>query len=267
MSESIAQERHRWYLERFLERIDFPATTAEAPPAAPPGRFRLDAPEGRRIDVRVVELLRPPEEGAIRKSVRAFREAVVEAAEEEWSTDPGRPAVEVWVEFSGHEQTTAARDREEVARGICRQVEAGLPEVGGFARLVAGRGRDDVPFPPATPALTVARLPTYSGSRWRVASGAQATELDPDAIRRAADAASAEPTGEGGGPAAADDEDAVVERWFLGVLEPFRRAPSAGIPEGIEEGRYASPFDRIWVYDPGGDEVRALEPADPGGSG
>ena len=248
MDEKRARERRGWYLERFLERIGGGSPAPDGPQGGA-GVFRVEG-LGGAVRVRVVELLGPGGERQTRESVRAFRSSVVEAAAAEWRRDPDRPPVEVWVEFSAHEQTTAARDREELARRLCSAAESELPEPGGFARILSGRDGENARFPLVAPALTVARLPAYGGTIWHAVSVSGSKEVDEDLLASAvADAA---------GAAASPGTDGEDEEWLLLVAETFRHPSMDGIPEGISLDGVESHFERIWLFDPVSDDVREL---------
>lgn len=242
------RERRRWYLERFLQRTDSGRVEGEAAADEPGPDVRVKAAD-RAVSVRIAELLAPGGDPGVRESVRAFRSAVVQAAEERWARRPEGPEVEVWVEFSDHEQTTAARDRDDLARRLCGLVESELPEVGGFARIVAGWSDAEADVPLVAPALTVARLPTYSGTTWHAVSTAGRKEVD--ANRLADVIAGASRTG-------AELSEDTDERWLVVVLESYRHPSMGGVPEEAASESYASAFDRIWLYDPGSDEAREL---------
>ncbi len=246
------RERLRWYLKRFLETVDGSGIRDE--PAN--SEFSIAVGEGRVV-VRVVELLRPSAPPGVRESVLAFRRALVQQIDQQWSSDPDRPAVEGWVEFSGHEQTTSSMDRTNVARSVCEIVATRLPQPDGFVRLVAGTEDEVGSIPLVTPAVTVARLDEYTGSSWHMAAAPSRAGIDADFVKDALVEVAGERGSDGAGAGAGSGE-AGDERWLVATLDSFRLSSSSGIPSGVAGLSVDSTYDRIWVLDPV--EGRAVEP-------
>lgn len=209
-------------------------------------RFGVPTGEGR-VELVVHELFE--EEASVRparEAVAAFWEAIAREAAGAWSADGDRPHVEAWISPGGYQQTTSGVDGAAIGEALARLTEAGLPGPGAMKRFTPSFRRD-ADFPLLLDSLAVARLETYSRSRWRLAGGAGPDGVGPEAVEEAI----ARCSGEEGGRADA-------EGWLLLVADDYRLAGPVPVSGDALDADYQAPFGRVYLLRPLDDALHRL---------
>lgn len=229
------RERRMGWARHLLHRLDAGAGELEASGG---DAFVAETEEGG-VEVVVTELFddaasaRPP-----REPVAAFWEAIAREAADAWTAEGSRPHVEAWISPGRYQQSTSSVDRAAIGRTLARVVEGGLPEPGRVTRLTPS-SRREADFPLLLDSLTVARLDTYSRSRWHLAGAGGPDEVGPDAVEAAI-----------GRSAGRGDGGADGARWLLLVVDDYRLPAPVPVSEDVLDADLDAPFGRVYLLRP-----------------